>query len=345
MTFSTNQNRQFYVVTNVATAADFKPKDKNTAAAVDGKETGAMAVKAISNGIGKELYFLYKGIETTLKSDRINVADIDYIKAIKADKLRTPFKSLKVTLDPNVNGSKLVANQDYVLRINLKQWIGMSEYDQYFKDAAVHVSADMVEAPEKFFEAMKSALDLSFSREIGATRQSNPYLDFKANSDNITITEKEQPWERGIEAQERVLFDVVPTTVYVPSDTIYGGDDLIWGKVEPVKIADITVSGTGKNGFGNGHQMADLEWFCMGERGDQYRMMGYPNYIPTKYMVDPSKEYNVLEIHYHFKDTGTTSYSSEKDITIVSDAVETINSLITAINAATGLTVEALPTA
>lgn len=345
MTFSTNQNRQFYVATSVATAADFKPKDKNTAAAVDSKKAGAIAAKAISNGTGKELYFLYKGMGTTLKSDRINVADIDYIKAVKAEKLRTPFKSLKVTLDPNANGGKLVANQDYVLRINLRQWIGMSEYDQYFKDAAVHVNADMVATPEKFFEAMKNALDLSFSREIGATRYSNPYLDFKAGVDSITITEKEQPWELGIEAQERVLFDVVPTTVYVPSDSLCGGDDLIWGKVEPVKATDIVVSGTGKNGFGNGHQMADLEWFCMGERGDQYRMVGYPNYIPTKYMVDPSKEYNVLEIHYHFKDTGTTSYNSEKDMTIVSDTVETINGLIAAINTATGLTVETLPTA
>ena len=85
----------------------------------------------------------------------------------------------------------------------------------------------------------------------------------------------------------------------------------------------------------------------MGERGDQYRMMGYPNYIPTTYQVDPSKTYDVIEFHFAFTDTGVNSYRSEKDITIVADSTVTpasgsdpatniINAIADAINTAVG---------
>jgi hypothetical protein len=57
----------------------------------------------------------------------------------------------------------------------------------------------------------------------------------------------------------------------------------------------------------------------MGERGDQYRNIGWPNVIPTKYLVDPTKQYDTLEIHFAFTDTGVNSYRSEKDITIVTE--------------------------
>jgi hypothetical protein len=84
----------------------------------------------------------------------------------------------------------------------------------------------------------------------------------------------------------------------------------------------------------------------MGERGDQYRMNGWPNVIPTQYMVDPTKQYHVLEIHYAFTDTGVNSYRTEKEITVVAEASAdgktALNSLIGAINTATGLQIATL---
>jgi hypothetical protein len=74
----------------------------------------------------------------------------------------------------------------------------------------------------------------------------------------------------------------------------------------------------------------------MGERGDQYRNMGWPNVIPTQYLVDASKEYNVLELHHAFTDQGVNSYRSEKDITIVAEDATVLNALINAINTAAG---------
>lgn len=76
----------------------------------------------------------------------------------------------------------------------------------------------------------------------------------------------------------------------------------------------------------------------MGERGDQYRNMGWPNVIPTKYLVDPSKKYDVINIHYFYQGDGISVQKSEKDIQIVvprpgEGDYTKVNALITAIKA------------
>ena len=89
-------------------------------------------------------------------------------------------------------------------------------------------------------------------------------------------------------------------------------------------------------------KIADLEYFCMGERGDQYRGIGWPNIIPTKYMVDPTKEYATLDIHYAYVGANESVQKSEKDITIVCADTTVLNGIIGAINTATGLTIKTL---
>lgn len=315
--FSTNQVRHLYVATK-SVAADAVLANK-----------GEFKVKTCGD-IEKEVYFEVLGPDTVLKSDRIPVKNISYVKAIKASAMATPMKKVKVVLDSTVNSGSPIAGQDYILRINLRQFYGMSDQDQYFKDAAVHAGKGMTATA--FYQAMAKALNLSFSREVGANATSNPYLKFTASATGLEIEELPQSWHLGTEAQERVYFDVVPTTVYD------GVDDLIWGTVTTEASTTLV---------GNGKKMADLEYFLLGERGDQYRKIGWPNDIETVGMVDPSKEYDVIEIHYTFTDTGVNSYNTEKDLTIAvpSEGGETfveINKIITAFNTATGLTVGTL---
>lgn len=335
--FSVNQVHQLYVL-----------KDSYATSVTEASNVGTIGgVKCIDNGVEKEVYFLYKGADTVLKSDIIQVKNINYIKAVPASSMVTPLKEVEITLDPTVNSGAPVAGQDYVLRINFRQFYGMSDEDQYIKDAVVHATTGMTDT--QFFAAMKNALDLAFSREVGATKTSNPYLTFtftnavEADAQNnveaapakLTIMEKEQPWSLGIEAKQSVYFDVIPTTIFTR------GDDVIWGKVNDVTASNTTV---GTDAVGNGTKIADLEYFCMGERGDQYRMAGWPNYIPTTYLVDPTAQYHVLEIHYGFTDTGVNSYRSEKDITIVAPTAKksALNSFIDALESATGLTISGI---
>ena len=322
MTFSTNQNRHLYVA-----KAYSENVDETSAVGTIG------GVKLVGLGLDKEITFSYMGPEGSMRSDRINIKNLDFAKAVPAADMVVPLKKMKVSLDPEVNEGNPVSGQDYILGIDFRQWMGPDERFTYYKNGAVHATSTMDAA--SFYEAMVKSLNLNFSREIGAKKDSNPYLTFEAAADGIIITEKPQTWTQGTETQERVFFSVRPTTVYVD------GEDVCWGKVEdqtPKKSEAVV----GVTGIGNGTKIADLEYFCMGERGDQYRNIGWPRVIPTKYLVDASKEYNVLELHHAFTDEGVNSYRSEKDITIVAEETGVLNSLISAINSATGLQIETL---
>ncbi len=323
--FSVNQVRHLYVA------------EKFVEASSTLEDKGDIKVMSLGD-IEKEVYFEVVGSETVLKSDYIPVKNISYIKAVKAQDMVTPLKTVKVTLNANVNGGKPVIGQDYVLRINFRQFYGMSDQDQYFKDVAVRATSEMASDASKFYEALGKALNLSFAREVGATIDSNPYLEFNVGSDYIAIREKPQSWHLGTEAQERVYFDIVPTTIYV------SGVDEIWATVED-KTPSKADAVAGTTGIGNGKKVADLEYFLLGERGDQYRKIGWPNDVETVGMVDPTKNYDLLEIHYAFTDAGVNSYRSEKDITIAVPADESfteINKIISALNTATGLSAKTL---
>ena len=197
-----------------------------------------------------------------------------------------------------------------------------------------------------FYKAMVDALNLAFAREDGATATSNPYLTFSwkpngttaTQADAIVIEEKPQPWSLGTKKARRIMFDVFTSTIYT------GGDDVIWGIVTdatPAKASAVV----GTNAVGNGQQIADLEWFAAGERGDQYRNVGWPHVIPTQYMADATQQYDVIEMHYAFTDTGVNSYRTEKEICIAFPKASTynssaeINKFISAVNTAAGSTI------
>lgn len=322
-TFSTNAVRQFYVIKNV-----LKGNEELT-------NTGDIAVKVSDAGFGKKLYFQYKGADTVLHSDDITVKNIDYAKATGADDMAYKLKKVEVTLGNEKRGydGELVVGQDYILRIVLRQFFGMSDRDVYYKEGLVHVTKGMDKA--KFYKDLKESLDLSFSREVGATKTENPYLKFTAEADKLVIEEKEQTWIRGIRKKEPVLFDAEPTFITVD------GTEVQWGEAKQVKST---------TAYGNGAKIADLEYFCLGERGDQYRMVGFPDYVPTTYLTDATKEYDVLDIHFAFTDDGVNSYRSEKDITFVaekqdSEANSIINKLIAEIKSVAGVEIDEIKAA
>ena len=334
-TFSTNQVRQLYVA-----------KALKTSHVLATDAAGSIAVK--NDTAKNHLYFEYKGADNLMRSDLIDTKNILYAKATDADDMAHELKAVTVTLDTNVNGGAPVAGQDYILRIVFKQYVGMSDEDQYFKYGMVHAYAGMTASD--FYKKLALSLAKNFSREIvplvkfvltnsddeavpvdATTKESSLTETYKA----LVIDEVEQPWRLGIMEQTPVYFTVQPTTITV------NGDERIWGKVEETDPA-----GT----IANGKKIADLEYFCMGERGDIYRGVGFPNNIPTTYLVDPTVKYNVIDIHYAYVGSNESEQKSEKTITLVVPKVGAnnkasnalANSIISAINTATGLTIATL---
>lgn len=324
-TFSVNQVRQLYVATA------FK-----TPHVLASDAAGSIAVK--NDTAKSHLYFEYKGADNLMRSDLIDTKNILYAKATDATAMAHDLKSVTIALDSNVNGGAPVAGQDYILRIAFKQYVGMSDEDQYFKYGMVHAYAGM-DASE-FYKVLAISLAKNFSREVvplikieiktaSATTEVTPTTkaaDLTGTYTGVVITEVEQPWRLGVMAQTPVYFTVqsVPVTV--------NGDERYW--------ATLTESTSGS--IGNGKTIADLEYFCMGERGDMYRQVGWPHNIPTTYLVDPAKAYCVFDIHYAYVGSNESVQKSEKTITIVCADKAELNKVIAAFNTATGLSIATL---
>ena len=345
MNYSVNQVRQLYVA-----------KALKTTPVLASDAAGSIAVK--NDTAKNHLYFEYKGADNLMRSDLIDIKNILYAKATDADDMAHKLKAVTVTLDSEVNAGAPVAGQDYILRIVFKQYVGMSDEDQYFKYGMVHAYAGM--DADEFYKVLALSIAKNFSREVvplikievhskatkskggfdsngymvvtpttkdnGKSDTTNPYYatdTLVTDIDSIRITEVEQPWRLGVMAQTPVYFTVQPVAVMV------NGDERIW--------ATVTESTNGT--IANGKKIADLEYFCMGERGDIYRGVGFPNNIPTTYLVDPTVKYNVIDIHYAYVGSNENVQKSEKTITVVCYDKTKMNSLITAFNSASGLSI------
>ena len=344
MNYSVNQVRQLYVA-----------KALKTSHVLASDTAGSIAVK--SDTAKNHMYFEYKGADNLMRSDLIDIKNILYAKATDANDMAHELKAVTVTLDSEVSAAP-VAGQDYILRIAFKQYVGMSDEDQYFKYGMVHAYAGM--DADEFYKVLALSIAKNFSREVvplikievhskttkskggfdsngymvvtpttkdnGKSDTTNPYYatdTLVTDIDSIRITEVEQPWRLGVMAQTPVYFTVQPVAVMV------NGDERIWATVTE-----------GTNGtIGNGKKIADLEYFCMGERGDMYRGIGFPHNIVTTYLVDPTKTYYTFDIHYAYVGNNESVQKSEKDITIVCSDKTEFNKIVTAFNTATGLTI------
>ena len=341
MVFSTNQTRQLYVVT---TEGGLK---SSSIIATD--KAGSILPK--SDNKKSHFYLEYKGIAGLMRSDLVDIKNILYAKATDANAMARELKAYTVTLDTEVNGGSPVAGQDYMLRIAFRQYVGMSDEDQYFKYGIAHAYAGMTAS--KLYEVLAVSLAKNFSRElyplvnISLINNSDGQVPVLKNGEiqkyeaatfkGIRIDEVEQEWTLGVKPCVPVYFTVFPQTIVVD------GDERIWGKVEETEPS-------GK--VENGKIIADLEYFCMGERGDQYRNVGWPHVIPTKYLVNPTNKYNIIDIHYAWQGAGENVQKSEKTLSIAVPKIGATNSvsnvlandIITKINTATGLSIALLDT-
>lgn len=264
---------------------------------------------------GKNHYFTYTGVKGAERSDLIHEDQVMELKLTEAQK--TPLKSVKVSLN-TINDGAPILGGDYQVKILISQFQDIAEDSMYYKYGFVHVTSATAEAPA-FYKAMLKSLIANFSREITkffkfgliAGETVTYYDTVKAvdaagdDATGIVITEVAQDWNRGLMPKTGVNFTVTTDEIY------HDGVAERWGDVAMLPATETDV-------ITNGYDIADMEYFYHGERGDQYREFAAPqDRIPTKYLVDPEKEYDVINLHYYFVDSLGGAQKSEKDITIV----------------------------
>ena len=210
----------------------------------------------------------------------------------------------------------------------------------------VHAVSGM--SASDFYKALALSLGKNLAREatplvtiylVSGASGSEAYTKVDIDTDPATLTgtytgiqieQVAQDWILGVMPQGYIPFAVQPTNI------TFEGDERIWGTVTTL---------TPINSVQNGHDIADLEYFTMGARGDLYRNMGWPNVIHTTYLVDPTQKYDVLDINYYWAGGAEDVQKSPRTLTLVAvdDGSHTaMNALINAINTASGLTIATL---
>lgn len=284
------------------------------------------------------VYLVYKDTEDTITSDLISIKNLLYAKATKAADMARKLNSQSVTLNEDP-----ISGQDYVLNVEVRNFVALGDDSTHIKFGAVHAVKGMTKSD--FYKAMALNLAKNLSREVSPilnillTKNDTtdgeskvPVLvngkmqvlaELKATESytDIIIDEVEQPWRRGVAQVEPVNFNTTCGTI------LMDGDDVIWGTVEKEEGDPVN----------NGKQIADMEWFYHGTRGDIYREATYPDNFDFKPLVDETKAYSTLDIHFAYVGPGVEVAKSERTITVVcADAAE-LNKLITAIKTATGV--------
>lgn len=333
--FSTNQNRQLYVAKSV----------EDTLAAIQGTANlGKVYVGADKDGCK---YINQNGHGGLIRSDLIDLDTIMWANASGPKDTEVKLKAYTLELKSSVGSGNPIVGEDYIVRINFRQLYGMSDEDIYQKYGAVHAKTTVL---ADFLKEMAYSLVKNFNRLhapllyvgladangftlIKSASKVNGTINFTyvpqsevstatgaeiASPTKLVIAEMSQvgEWALGTKQYTPVYFEVIPTTVNDPNA----------GEVEWGTVTDYT--STYGQVVGNGYKMADLEYFCMGERGDQYRNVGWPKSIPTKYFVDPSKTYYVLDIHYAYQGTCEDIQKSEKTMTILAETKAVIDGII-----------------
>ena len=276
--FSTSQVRQLYVVTGLAEAVP--------------TTEGNIQVKATADN--KEFYFLHMGKGGLVHSDLIPVKLVRSLTQTPYAALHTKLKSKTVT----VSGTPVVG-QTYSLKLTFRNYIGMGDEDTTVKVGTFTVKNSSITAPQV-------AAGLKASLEANADLAS--LCSITIDSNVLTISEVEQPWELG-----KFPVAVIPFEVTLGTIVENGVTHNEWGTV----AAGSTTTATDAI-----KKLADLEWFCLGDRASQDRQGG-PYALESKTMINMASTYDVINIQYAFQGEGVSVQFSEKTMHLLVPAGNT----------------------
>lgn len=252
---------------------------------------GNIQVKATAGN--KEVYFLHKGKGGLVHSDLIPVKLIRSLTQTAYAKMHTKLKSKTITISDTP-----IVGQTYDIKLTFRNYIGMGDEDTTVRVAAKTVKSSMTNA--QLATALKDALEANMAGEN--------LCSLSVASNVITVTEVEQPWELG-----KFPVAVIPFEVTLGTIVENGVTHNEWGTVAAGD--DTTANDAIK-------KLADLEWFCMGDRASQDRQGG-PYALESKMMINMGTTYDVINICYAFQGEGVSAQFSEKQLHLLVPAGNT----------------------
>lgn len=302
MNFSTNQVMQMFVLNDTRTAEP-----------------------CYIGPLGSQGKLMYQIIDVTSVVDHTDIIDRDNILSVAVQSAAAPSeqlfrKGVRIALNEEylVDGNP-VKGQDYVITINYRGNIG--EEDTYSKVVEAHASKG--DTPATLLQ--KLANSFLINRDVEYTPlyellllDGTPLTE--NNVENITaegfvVVEPVPYWSLGRFEETLMKIDLQTAPIIIDGDDV--NDWLEDYKFEAIP-SDIVPA------IRNSHRVADLEYFCKGERGTSNAKLGWPDTPDYTPLVDPNYPlgYDIVTIHYAFVGANASNQKSEKDIIFVAPAVE-----------------------
>lgn len=271
----------------------------------------ATAGDVVVSGIkDDELFFKYQSPGGKMRTDLVPIKNITNCTSSKARAILSPVQ--KITFDTTVLP---VVGKSYTINLSTRgQYTGDMAYNEV-KTATVVAKTTVV-----------NDLAAAFKTELAGLIARDPAMsnvEVTQATNVITIGQTAPKFVLGV-VQSRYL-DIIPQCNPV---TISGIETAF------ATVTYVTDAATAKYTTPNGRTVADMEWFYMGERGDQYRMGGYPVNFNVQYLADSTLNYDFIEVEYFWAGDAEDVQHSKKQLTlaVVSDKTDgTLGTQATAI--------------
>lgn len=267
-------------------------------------------------------YKVKNGSEVIDVTDLIDVKNVLSVKNASAADDTLVRKGILIKLNDEVNEGAPVAGNDYVLTLTYR---GFGEEDTYSKV----VMAKATKGDDAASLLVKLAKELLLNKDVeysplyalytpAGVEITEETVGSAVTAEGFYIVEPKPYWSLGRFAETLMNVSVQTASIVVDGEEV--SDWLETYKVAPAYKAD------GKTplvaAIPNTHKVADLEYFCKGERGTSNALVGWPDTPDYKGKVnaDSTNGYDVLTVHYAYVGANASNQKSEKDLIFVAES-------------------------
>lgn len=249
-----------------------------------------------------------KAFKLYVKDALGNITSSDTIKASNVLDVRSVAYTAAALKKVTISALTVDANSLYTVNIEIQGHGSLSPEDTYLKQG--YYKANAGDDQEAIVDGLISSLNRNFSREVGATASSNRSFTFSKTGSGASaaLVVEGKLDDIGFNGNQKVSaydrFDVDISCTTYPT---------------------VTVNEEGSNGVGTGHQILEMEYFLLGERGDTLRLNAYPHNIQGPELAAvKGGSYDVIEIAYY--DEGRDeAKKSKKGLTIAIPTADSPN--------------------
>lgn len=250
-----------------------------------------MLVGASEGFVGSDTYYTAEGVPTII----VPAASLIYEGDTTVEKLADNATKYTIAVPTTVT-----EGDEFIIRVHVTTDSGIANtYIKTIGVVATKGKEDSVHAGTG--AAIRTLLNKALKRDIESD------FEVSGTGANVVITPVKH-WTLG---KRNVIPTLYVEVVCIKSKTLEGEDLTSWITPESVPM---------NNGL---DKLKDLEWFCAGERGDQYRGVSYPNDIPFVSKLDGVTNSTAIRV-VHFANTCSNEavQKSEQTLIIVGDITE-----------------------